>query len=56
VVVWSAAVVVADAVVAGVVLATAGAGLVGLRGPRTTPLALACAGLFAAGWLALRRR
>jgi hypothetical protein len=38
---------------AGVVLAAAGAGLVGLRGPRTVPLAAACSALFVAAWLAL---
>jgi len=44
---------------AGVVLAAAGAGLVGLRGPRTAPLALACSALLVAAWIALgggRRR
>jgi hypothetical protein len=39
--------------VAGVALAAAGAGLVGLRGPRTPPLALACSALFVAASLAL---
>jgi hypothetical protein len=40
--------------VAGVVLTVAGAGLVGLRGPRTTLLAVICSALFVAAWLALR--
>ncbi len=39
--------------VAGVVLAAAAAALVGLRGPRTVPLAFACSVLFVAAWLAL---
>lgn len=39
--------------VAGVALATAGAALVGLRGPRTLPLAAGCSALFVAAWLAL---
>jgi len=39
---------------AGVVLATTGAALVGARGPRTVELALACSALFVSAWLALR--
>jgi hypothetical protein len=39
----------------GIVFATAGAGLVGLRGPRTVVLAAACSLLFVAAWLALGR-
>jgi hypothetical protein len=35
---------------AGVALAVAGAALVGLRGPREVPQALACAALFLAAW------
>lgn len=41
------------AVVAGVVLAAAGGALVGLRGPRTVPLALACSAAFVGAWLLL---
>lgn len=41
------------AAVAGVVLTTTAAALVGLRGPRTVPLAVACAVLFVAAWIAL---
>jgi hypothetical protein len=47
------------AAIAGVVLTAAGAALVGLRGPRTAPLALACSASFLAAWLAFgggRRR
>jgi hypothetical protein len=47
------------AAIAGVVLTGAGAALVGLRGPRTAPLALACSASFLAAWLAFgggRRR
>lgn len=40
----------------GVVLTAAGAGLVGLRGPRSAPLALWCTGLFVAAWLAFREQ
>jgi hypothetical protein len=40
-------------VLIGVFLATAGAGLVGLRGPRTVELALACSALMIAAWAAL---
>ena len=39
---------------AGVVLATIGAALVGLRGPRTVELALGCSALFVSAWLGLR--
>jgi hypothetical protein len=41
-------------VLAAVVLVAAGGGLVGLRGPRSVPLAITCSALFIAGWLALR--
>jgi hypothetical protein len=40
----------------GVALAVGGAAMVGLRGPRSVPLALECAGLFITGWLLLRPR
>jgi hypothetical protein len=40
--------------IAGVVLAAAGAALVGLRGPRTVPAAVACSALLLGSWLALR--
>lgn len=40
--------------VAGVALTVAGAGLVGLEGPRTPPLAIASTLLLIAAWLALR--
>lgn len=39
---------------AGVVLASAGAALVGLRGPRTVELAVACSALLVSAWLSLR--
>jgi hypothetical protein len=42
--------------VLGVVVATAGAALVGLRGPRTPALGVACASLLVAGWWLLRVR
>ncbi len=41
---------------AGVVVATCGAALVGLEGPRTAGLAAACAGAFVGGWWLLRVR
>lgn len=44
----------AGRVLAGLVLATAGAAVVGLRGPRTVGAALTCSALLGAGWLALR--
>ena len=39
---------------AGVVVATGGAALVGLEGPRTAGLAAACATAFVGGWWLLR--
>jgi hypothetical protein len=39
---------------AGMVLATTAAALVGVRGPRTVELALACSALFVSAWLTLR--
>jgi len=39
---------------AGVALATTGAALVGVRGPRSVELALACSALFVCAWLAFR--
>lgn len=39
-----------------VLLTTAGAALVGLRGPRSVPFALECSALFFSAWLALRPR
>lgn len=41
---------------AGVVVATCGAALVGLEGPRTAGLAAACAGAFVGGWWLLHVR
>ena len=38
----------------GVAVAAAGGALVGLRGPRTTPLAVACSALFVIAWWLLR--
>ncbi|HVT75665.1 MAG TPA: acyltransferase family protein [Acidimicrobiales bacterium] len=40
----------------GVVLAVAGGATVGLRGPRSLPLAAWCAAFFVGSWLLLRRR
>jgi hypothetical protein len=42
--------------VVAVIFVSAGAALVGLEGPRTTALALTCAGLFVSGWALLRSR
>lgn len=40
----------------GIVLTAAGAGLVGLKGPRSVPLALTCSALFLAAWFAMREQ
>lgn len=40
--------------IVGVILSSAGAGLVGLRGPQTAGLAVACSSLFVAAWIAFR--
>lgn len=40
--------------VLGIAVASAGGALVGLRGPRNTPLALACSALFVIAWWLLR--